>query len=170
MKTRLRIRPASVVHHNSTMPSKKTVALRALLFLVACPVILIVAGPLTKTVSPLRGQLLVGMVTSLFTFALTFVFVRWDGLQLRDVGSAVSPHTVPQLFLGFVIGSALVALQIMVVCAGAHARWVVAPHRSLGVTLLALVGYFALALREELAFRGYPLRRLESAWGASVAL
>ena len=99
MKTRLRIRPASVGHDNSTMPSKITVALRALLFLVACLVILIVAGPLTKTVSPLRGQLLVGMVTSLFTFALTFVFVRWDGLQLRDVGAAVSAHTVPQLFL-----------------------------------------------------------------------
>jgi membrane protease YdiL (CAAX protease family) len=31
-------------------------------------------------------------------------------------------------------------------------------------------GYFALALREKFAFRGYPLRRLESAWGTWVAL
>jgi len=155
------------------MTSKKTVALRTLLFLVACPVILIVAGPLTKTVSPLRGQLLVGIVTSFLTFVLTFVFVRWDGLQLRDVGTAVSVHTVPQLFIGFVIGSAIVALQIVVVCAGAHTHWVVAPHQPFSVTLLALAGYFALALREEFAFRGYPLRRLESAggtWGALLLI
>jgi len=125
---------------------------------------------MTKTVSPLRGQLLVGAATSFFTFALTFAFVRWDGLQLRDVGTAVSAHTVPQLLLGFVIGSALVALQIVTVLAGAHTHWVVGPHQPFGVTLLALVGYFALALREELAFRGYPLRRLESAWGTWGAL
>jgi hypothetical protein len=152
------------------MTSKKTVALRALLFLVACPVILIVAGPLTKTAAPLRGQLLVGIVASFFTFLLTFVFVHWDGLQFREVGTGVSVHTVPQLFVGFVIGSAIVLLQMAVVCAGAHTHWVVASHQPLGITLLALIGYFALALREELAFRGYALFRLEGAWGTWCAL
>jgi len=36
--------------------------------------------------------------------------------------------------------------------------------------LLAFAGWISLALREELAFRGYPSFRLESAWGISTAL
>ena len=42
--------------------------------------------------------------------------------------------------------------------------------RPSSLILLALAGYVALALREELAFRGYPLRRLEAAWGVWPAL
>jgi hypothetical protein len=91
--------------NHATLISKKTVALRALLFLAASPAILIVAGPLTKTASPLRGQLLVGIVTSFFTFVLTVVFVLCDRLGFGDVGTAVNVHTLPQLFKGFVIGS-----------------------------------------------------------------
>jgi membrane protease YdiL (CAAX protease family) len=47
---------------------------------------------------------------------------------------------------------------------------VIDAHWSFGAIALAWAGYFALALREELAFRGYPIRRLESAWGGCVAI
>jgi hypothetical protein len=151
------------------MTSKQTV-LHALFFLVACPVILIVAGPLTKTVSPQAGPLAVGAVTSLLTFLLTLLFVRWDGIRLGDVGASFSRRTGPRMLFGFVVGALLVALQIVALRASGHVHWVDAPHRPMGAILLALAGYFALALREELAFRGYPLRRLESAWGLWGAL
>ena len=153
------------------MTSKTTVTLRVLLFLIACPVVLIFAGPLTKTVSAQLGPLLVGTVTSFFTFVLTVLFVRWDGLRLRDVGVGFNSRTVPRLLLGFLIGVALVMLQDLVLYAGGHVHWVLdRSHGSAGIVLMLLGGYFMVALREELAFRGYPLFRLEGAWGVGIAL
>jgi uncharacterized protein len=154
-----------------TTVNSRTVVLRALLFLVACPVVLAFAGPLTKTASPLMGALVVGTISSFFTFLLTLLFVHWDGLNLRDVGACVSIHSTPRLLFGFVVGIALVTLQDSLIYAGGHTHWVaVRPSPSLGFVLLALAAYLMLALREELAFRGYPLRRLESEWGIWRAL
>jgi membrane protease YdiL (CAAX protease family) len=151
--------------------NSKKVVLRTLVFLGVCPVILAFGGPLTKTASPLVGVLAVGTITSFFTFLLTLLFVRWDGLNLRDVGTGMSTQTVLRLVFGFVVGIALVALQDLIIYAGGHTHWVpIHPHQSCGMILLAFVGYLTLALREELAFRGYPLRRLESVWGMWGAL
>jgi membrane protease YdiL (CAAX protease family) len=75
------------------------------------------------------------------------------------------------MLFGFFVGVSIVALQDLFIHAGGHTRWIANDdHRSVGLVLLAFVGYLVLALREELAFRGYPLRRLESAWGMWWAL
>ena len=152
------------------MTSKAAISLHALLFLLACPVILIFTGPLTRTVSPEAGPLVVGSIASALTFALTFLFVRWDGIRLRDIGAAITSRTAPRLLFGFVIGIVLVALQDLVIYCGGHAHWVRDTSRPSSLILLALAAYAALALREELAFRGYPLRRLQAAWGMWPAL
>jgi membrane protease YdiL (CAAX protease family) len=154
------------------MSSAKTITLRTFGFLIACPVLLIIAGPLTRTVSPEAGPLVVGSVTSFFTLLLTILFVRLDGLALRDVGASLSVHSPVRIFFGLLVGTAIVALQDLLVYAGGHTHWIVnnAQHGSFGFVLVAFVGYLLLALREELAFRGYPLRRLESAWGMWWAL
>jgi len=52
-----------------------------------------------------------------------------------------------------------------------HVRWVRAPGVHPAQTTVTLLAYLALACREELAFRGYPLRRLEpliGPWGAQL--
>ena len=148
------------------MSTKTATALHVFLFLLLCPLILIFAGPLTKTVSAQTGPLLVGAITSALTLSLTLLFVRWDHLRLRDVGAALSNRTAPHLLLGLAIGATLVAVQNLAICAGGHAHWGIdSSHSSLPGILLAFAGYGALALREELAFRGYPLRRLNQAWG-----
>jgi membrane protease YdiL (CAAX protease family) len=154
------------------MTSRTTVGLRSLVFLVACPLVLIIAGSLTKSVSVEAGPVVVGTVTSILTFLLTVLFVRWDGLALRDVGTSLGTHTPARILFGLVVGSSIVALQNLVVYAGGHTHWIAndAPHHSPAVVLLAFVGFLMLGLREELAFRGYPLRRLESAWGMWWAL
>jgi membrane protease YdiL (CAAX protease family) len=157
--------------NGANMTSKTTVVLRTQGFLVVCAIILIIAGPLTKAVSSAAGPLIVGTITSLFTFLLTLLFVRWDGLSLRDVGAGLSTHTPSRLSFGFIVGTALVALQDLIIYAGGHTHWIANDaHQSLGIIPLAFAGYLMLALREELAFRGYPLRRLESAWGMWGAL
>lgn len=148
------------------MASRTATTLHVFLFLILCPVILIVAGPLTKTISPQTAPLLIGSIASAFTFALTLLFVRWDGIRLSDVGASLSSRTAPRLLVGFAIGAAIVALQDLVIYSGGHAHWLLeSSHASPGLILLALAGYSAIALREELAFRGYPLRRLDHAWG-----
>jgi hypothetical protein len=148
------------------MAPKTAATLHAFLFLILCPLILIFAGPLTRIVSPQAGPLLVGSIASAFTFALTFLFVRWDRITLSDVGAALSNRTVPRLLIGSAIGLAIVALQDLVIYSGGHTHWVLDRSRaSLGLILLAFAGYGTLALREELAFRGYPLRRLNDVWG-----
>lgn len=152
------------------MTSKATITLRAILFSIVCPIILIFVAPLAKAV-PMTGPLLVGSVASILTFALTILFVHWDGLSLRAVGCGFSKRTAPRLLFGFAIGAALVALENFVIYSGGHAHWVLANSRpSLGAILIAFAGYLALALREELGFRGYSLRRMEDAWGLWPAL
>jgi membrane protease YdiL (CAAX protease family) len=44
-------------------------------------------------------------------------------------------------------------------------RWVRAPGPELTFGAIVLIGYLALSCREELAFHGYPLRRLQSRFG-----
>lgn len=147
------------------------VALRTTLFLFICPVILILSGTFAKTASPLIGALTVGAVTSCFTFLLTLLFLYWDGLSVRDIGLDFTRRSIPKLLGGFVLGLGLVALQNLCVSLWGHTHWVsVRPHQTSGVFLLALAGYFLLALREELAFRGYALRRLESTWNMWTAI
>jgi uncharacterized protein len=154
------------------MTSQTSITLRTFGFLVACSVILIIAGPLTRAVAPEVGPLIVGTITSFFTLLLTILFVRWDGLALRDVGASFRAHTPSRILFGLIVGTSIVALQDFIIYAGGHTHWIAndAHHQSLGIIPLAFVGYLMLALREELAFRGYPLRRLESACGMWWAL
>jgi uncharacterized protein len=150
----------------------KTIAtVRSFFFLLVCPAILIVASLLTKKAPSPAGPALVGGIASCLTFVLTLLFVRWDGISLNDVGEGITTRTAPRLLSGFVIGVAMVALQDLIIYSGGHTRWAVDnSHPSTGATLLASTGYFALAVREELSFRGYPLRRLEEAWGTWTAI
>ncbi len=65
----------------------------------------------------------------------------------------------------------LLAVQELFLYAGGHTHWIIrTPHGSYGVVLLAFAAYLMLALREELAFRGYSLRRMESALGFWISL
>lgn len=151
--------------------SSTKILLRTLLFLFLCPLLLIFIAPLSKVATPLWGMLETGVITSILTFLLTTLFVRWDGLRLRDVGTSLNARSAARLGFGFLVGITLVVLQNLFLYAGGHTHWILRrSHLSLGVVLLSLAGYLALASREELAFRGYPLRRIESGYGSWVSL
>ncbi|HEV2465264.1 MAG TPA: CPBP family intramembrane glutamic endopeptidase [Acidobacteriaceae bacterium] len=163
------LKSARTTKGESTRPAR--VVLRALLFLFLSPVVLIIIAPLSKGASPLVGMLETGVITSIITFLLTALFVRWDGLRLRDVGTGPNTQTPARLVLGFFVGIAIVLLQGSFLYAGGHTHWILRkPHLSIGVILLALAAYLALALREELAFRGYSLRRIETAKGMWISI
>ncbi|HEX6627835.1 MAG TPA: CPBP family intramembrane glutamic endopeptidase [Gemmatimonadaceae bacterium] len=97
--------------------------------------------------------------------ALTAVFTSWERLRLKDVGAAIGKRSALRLATGFVLGLLLVSLHMSIEAIAADVRWV----RSEGVGFLdlltSLIIYLLLSCREELAFRGYPLRRLNALFG-----
>jgi membrane protease YdiL (CAAX protease family) len=142
---------------------------RVLLFFVACAVLLASIAPIERQYPRLPPGLLIGSVASLGTFLLTIVFVRWEGLGLEEIGAAVSKSSPLRFVMGFFVGLLLVALHVSIEGLAGDVRWV----RSEGVGFLdimtALIIYFLLSCREELAFHGYPLRRLNSLFGLWVS-
>lgn len=154
----------------ANMQTKIASVARSLGFLLLCPLILILTGPLTKVVYPAGAPLVAGTVAGICTFGLTYVFVRWDRSTLESVGAAIARGSLLRIAAGIFIGFTLVAFQVLTIKAGGHAHWRSDRHLSLVLSMKSLAGYVALAAREELAFRGYPLRRLERVWGSWPAV
>jgi membrane protease YdiL (CAAX protease family) len=138
---------------------------RVALFIVACAVVLAAVSPIAAKMPGRWPELLTGLLSSLGAFALTLLFVRWERLNLDDVGAAVNARSVMRLASGFLIGLLLVALWAAILAASGSMRWARASGGGLSSAVIALAAYLALACREELAFRGYPLRRLDERFG-----
>lgn len=138
---------------------------RVLLFLCCCAFVLVLASALPFPRAGLAQTLAIGATTSVGSFALTVLFVRWDGLRIRDVGAMPNGGSPGRLAIGFMIGLSLVALHSYLVGVVGHVRLVRTTGASLEQAGLILLGYVLLSAREELAFHGYPLRRLQSAFG-----
>ena len=144
--------------------------LRSFLFLIACPIVLIITTSFVKTTS-FTNTIEVGAISCVVTYGLTLLFLRWDGWNLRDAGLRLTSKSLQRVFFGVMIGVALVALQEGSIYASGHIHWTyVGAASPIGFLLLGLTAYFLLALREEIAFRAYPLRRLERDLGVWASL
>jgi membrane protease YdiL (CAAX protease family) len=138
---------------------------RAVLFMVGCAVLLAIASPIGAKFSGKWQEIVTGTLGSLGAFGLTILFVRWERLSRSDVGAAINTRSALRLAAGFALGVSLVALWAALLNVTSPVQWVRAPASGLPAMLLALAGYLALACREELAFRGYPLRLLDRRFG-----
>jgi uncharacterized protein len=144
---------------------------RVVLFLLGCAVILVVVSSSARGLKGQWAQAALGLGASAASLALTWVFVRWDGVGLAAVGAAPTRGSIGRLMLGLSIGLFLVAAQTGVVGLCGHVRWVRSGNLDLVSVVSAIATYLLLACREDVAFRGYPLRRLESPfglWGAQL--
>ena len=142
---------------------------RIVLFFVACVAMLIVATPVARLFPKVPLAISIGVASSFGALALTLVFVRWDGVSAHDVGAAPDRHSVSRLAAGFVLGLLLVAINTLAMWCTGHVTWIWTPAPNLFDAAVTLVVFLLLASREELAFHGYPLRRLESVYGEWVA-
>ncbi len=115
------------------------------------------------------AALLIGTITSAGTLLLTIAFVRRDKLDLRDVGAAFGSQSTPRFAIGFIVGLILIALHVLILAIGGGVTWIRSPSVAPSGLALPLLTYILLACREELAFRGYPLRRLNSFYGLWIA-
>jgi membrane protease YdiL (CAAX protease family) len=142
---------------------------RVVLFLGLCALVLMVAAPVCARLPGLWSQVVLGLVASTATYAVTRLFLRWDELRAEDVGVAVRERSLLRMVAGFGLGLLLVGAPTLMVRAAGHVAWVRMEGISWRHVMVALMGYVALAAREEMAFRGYPLRRLEGTFGIWVA-
>jgi membrane protease YdiL (CAAX protease family) len=146
---------------------------RVLLFLVAGALVLAVIGSLPVGQRGPLHVLMIGLLASLGSFALTVLFVGWDGLRLHDVGAMPAGNSLGLFAIGFAFGLFLVALHSFLVGVAGHVHWVQAARPTAWQACLVVTGYLFLAAREELAFHGYPLRRLQGifgVWGAQATI
>lgn len=144
---------------------------RVLLFFLSNAFVLAATAPLTKKIPGPSGNLVLGFVAACGAFALTVLFVRWEGIPLARVGAVLKRGSLLRFAFGFLAGLVLVALYASISAAVGHVRWVRAPGTGFAAAALSLVTYIALSCREELGFRGYPLLRLKESfgvWGAQM--
>jgi membrane protease YdiL (CAAX protease family) len=142
---------------------------RVLLFLIACAVVLAFTAPVAGRLSGHQSELFLGTFTSVATFVLTAIFVRWEGLRLADAGARLNAGSLGRLALGFLIGSLIIAAWAVISLAAGQVHWVRANDADPRSIAIALLAYLSLACREELAFRGYPLRVLDRRFGLWIA-
>jgi membrane protease YdiL (CAAX protease family) len=142
------------------------------LFFILCTILLASIAPVERRFQ-LPPGLLTGAITSVGTFLLTIAFVRWDVLRLEDVGAAFDRRSPMRFGIGFLLGVLLVAFHVLIEATVGHIRWARSEGPGSGTIAVTLVTYVLLACREELAFRGYPLRRLYSLiglWGSQLTV
>ena len=170
-----RLSGGSLFRHDLRMHDNKVapwaVVLRALVFIIACAVSSAVVNPFTRGLSGRWPEFVVGLIGSLWAFALTWLFVRWDRVSLGDVGARPDRRTLVRLAVGFLVGAGMVALWLFIPWATGYLYWVRVPENGAVVAATSLIAFLVLACREELAFHGYPLRRLEQGfgvWGAQT--
>ncbi|HEY9138245.1 MAG TPA: CPBP family intramembrane glutamic endopeptidase [Terriglobus sp.] len=145
--------------------------LRSFLFLLACLLVLIITTSFVKTTTSFTNTIKVGAISCIATYGLTLLFLRWDGWKPSDAGVGVTLKSVPRVLFGFMAGSALVAFQEILLYASGHVHWsYIGTASGMRWLLPGFTAYLLLALREEIAFRAYPLRRLEHDLGMWASL
>lgn len=115
-----------------------------------------------------NAMMVTGALAAPATFGLTWLFVKWQRKTLADFGFEFSRGSGLRFCIGVALGAALVGFQTVIMWFAGGVRWIaVTPSPA---TLAPLLGYLLLATREELAFRGYPLRLLASKTNPWLAL
>lgn len=142
---------------------KGTLLFRVALFLCACAGLLVLASTVPAAKS--AQAIVIGALAGAGSLLLTWLFTRWDGVRLRDVGALPDAGSARRFATGFAIGLSLIALHSLCVGLFGHVRLIRTTEASFDQGVLVFLGYVLLAAREELAFHGYPLRRLQLAFG-----
>jgi hypothetical protein len=139
--------------------------IRPILFCLLCAIALATISGLVKNFSSEWNQHLLLIVTIIITYGLTVLFTRWEKLPLKNAGVVPNKTTGKKVAIGFGIGLLMTSLQPVMVLLSGHYKMSFGTSISAYSILFYFTLYFLVAIREELAFRGYPLFSLNSSFG-----
>lgn len=111
------------------------------------------------------GGLAMGLTATAVFLLLTVTFARSSLPQLRTMGIVPDQGSPKRLAGGVLFGLLLVGIYFVITGRIADIAWTRNAEVGVAATSLAVVGTLAGAAAEELAFRGYPLRRLMATYG-----
>jgi len=151
------------------MTYRKLTLIRVVLFCLLCAIALATFSGLTKNFLTEWKQHLLLIITIAITYGLTILFVKWERLQLKDVGVVASNMTFKKVVIGFGMGLLMTLLQLAFVLLSGHYKITLSPSISFYTIIFYLTLYILVAIREELAFRGYPLFGLNHRFGLWTA-
>jgi len=143
---------------------------RVLFFYICSVIIFAFSAGITKGISSQIADHTSMLLSTALTFALVFVFTRWEKLNLRDVGVIPGKKSIPRFIIGYLTGLSMAITQALVVLVVGHFRLVFVPQITISQVLLSFLLYILIASREELVFRSYSLRSLNYALGWALAL
>jgi membrane protease YdiL (CAAX protease family) len=107
---------------------------------------------------------------AILTFGLTVVFIRWQKLQLNEVGFVLNKRSFSRVLIGFMLGLLLPGLQAALVLLTGHVKLVVSTRVTLTTIFSTLLLYVMLSCREEFAYRAYSQHSLKYRSGPWIAL
>lgn len=143
---------------------------RVLIFSLCCVFILIFCSILTQNLpSKIVNHSSISLAT-LLTFLLILLFLKWEKLELSDVGIIPEKYSYLRFIFGYIIGFAMAATQALIVLSYGHFELILVQEIAMVDILFSLLLYFVVACREELAFRSYSLRSLNISLGPVWAL
>jgi membrane protease YdiL (CAAX protease family) len=147
------------------MRNRKWTIIRVVLFCLLCAISLAIFSGFVKGWNNKWNQHLLLIVTIVVIYGLTIVFVKWEGLQLKDVGVVSNKMTFKKGAIGFGLGLFMTLLQPAIVVLLGHYTILFTASIPFYSILFYLTLYFLVAIREELAFRGFPLFSLKYRFG-----
>ena len=151
------------------MAYRKLTLIRVVLFCLLCAIALATFSGLTKDFLTEWKQHLLLIITIAITYGLTILFVKWERLQLQDVGIVANNMTFKKVVIGFGIGLFMTLLQLTFILLFGHYKVTLTSSISSYSIIFYLILYILVAIREELAFRGYPLFGLNYRFGLWTA-
>ncbi len=143
---------------------------RVLLFLFCCTGVLILVSMLPITRVGSMSMLVLGVASSVGAFIVTCVFARWESISLSSIGVALDRGSATRLALGLLAGFVVLGIQWSLMWVPGHVHWEEAEPVSLGVVATTIAAFLFLSAREEIAFHGFALRRLDTLHGLWPAL
>lgn len=151
--------------------SKWATLSRVLLFCISCTVALVVTSGLTKSL-PRPWDTFASLSAALMiTICLTYIFSRWERISFKDIGLVPVKYSVSRILLGFAIGFIIASLQpLLLLLFSSHIRLESPGQFLLTPVVTSFFIYVLVAVREEIAFRAYPLRSLDKVLGPWLAL
>jgi membrane protease YdiL (CAAX protease family) len=161
------------IMNRSIIAMRLRTLLRVLLYWIAFVAIYFVAGGFISGFF-LRNAHLKGFgnwISGTFAaFFITWTFLKWEKSTFASIGLFWEKGTLLRFFKGLLLGSCIFFLMVLLLYIAGSGHLHRVPWKADGDTLIVCLTLIPLGIMEEVAFRSYPLIRLNQVFGVRVTL